>query len=156
MGRHSIEKKDNSKKIILNLIVLILIAVVVSSLFVIIRKQIINRTTEEMEIYLATTIPNEKLVLKSNFSADYNKRTLFYFTDNRLVKIEIIEELENDEIYNQKKEDYSKTEDINILKLDDKNRTIYYQKLNLGSDDNLTYDEIYNKYMSIIGAYEIL
>ena len=33
---------------------------------------------------------------------------------------------------------------------------IHYKKLRLGSDEGLSYEEIYNKYMGIIGAYEIV
>ena len=46
------------------------------------------------------------------------------------------------------------TPDIEIISIDEKNFNIEYEKKDFGTDKDLSYNEIYNKYMKIVGAYE--
>lgn len=60
------------------------------------------------------------------------------------------------EYYDTEKEKYDKRTDVELIQTDDKQMIIYYRKTKLDDDEGLTYQEIYKKYMGIIGAYEVM
>lgn len=99
---------------------------------------------------------NEKLVLKSNYEENRERKITYFFKENILDEINILEKYADEETYIKERDKASKRADIELIKIDDEQLEIYYKKLKLGSDEGLLYEQIYNKYMGIIGAYEII
>ena len=99
---------------------------------------------------------NEKLVLKSNYEENREKKITYFFKENILDEVCILEKYLDEEKYINEKNKASRRADIELIKTDDEQLEIHYQKLRFGSDEGLSYDEIYSKYMGIIGAYEII
>ena len=113
------------------------------------REEIIN-TSDEI------TTKNEKLVLKSNFEDDKEKKIIYIFQDNILIEVRVLEIYNNTDDYNIQKENNAKKMNIEVIESNDNELKISYKRLNLESDEGLSYDEIYSKYMGIIGAYEVV
>ena len=76
--------------------------------------------------------------------------------ENKLNEVRISEKYTNKESYTNEKERYSKRADIEIIEIDDSKLELHCKKLNLGSDEGLSYEQVYQKYMGIIGAYEVI
>lgn len=68
----------------------------------------------------------------------------------------ILEIFMDKEEYDIKREEYIQKNDIEIVEANDEKLQICYERLNLGDDVGLSYQEIYKKYMGIIGAYEVI
>ena len=101
------------------------------------------------------TIKSERLVLKS--TKDYNKIVVYTFTDNRVSGVKIYEQFRKDGEYVDAIEKYKQNGNITIIKSDDKDKSIEIEKSYFGTDANLTYDEVYNKYLvKISKAYKVV
>lgn len=157
MGKHFAKKEKNKNNKIMLLCIILLISFVFCGVLLInydvnngfIYKQItdsnnsiINMTKNENK-----TVSEDTDVLKIKSNSDYDKVIEFIFNNNKLSNMVIEEKFETDEIYKKKKEIYNVSSEFNIIEVDDANRYIKYEKLNLETDENLTYDEIYNKYL---------
>ena len=112
--------------------------------------------TEENIIENEKTIENEKIVLSSKNNYGDRKITIFEFKENKLSAIRIYETYSTEETYNANKELANLREDIEGLNTNDEKLAIYYIKVDLGADKDASYQDIYNKYTSILGAYEII
>ena len=111
-------------------------------------------TVKDVKFY-EKTIKGEKLVLKNK--NDYNKVTIFEFDNGQIKQIYIYEVFENNEKYEEAKEKYQKSKIFELIKLDDNTLLIEVKRINVGDDIDLSYEEIYDKYLvKIIGAYEIV
>ena len=157
MGKHFAKKEKNKNNKIMLLCIILLISFVFCGVLLInydvnngfIYKQI---TDSNNSIINMTKNENKKVsedtdVLKIKSNSDYDKVIEFIFNNNKLSNMVIEEKFETDEIYKKKKEIYNVSSEFNIIEVDDANRYIKYEKLNLETDENLTYDEIYNKYL---------
>jgi len=157
VGKHFAKKEKNKNNKIMLLCIILLISFVFCGVLLInydvnngfIYKQItdsnnsiINMTKNENK-----TVSEDTDVLKIKSNSDYDKVIEFIFNNNKLSNMVIEEKFETDEIYKKKKEIYNVSSEFNIIEVDDANRYIKYEKLNLETDENLTYDEIYNKYL---------
>lgn len=154
MGKHSMEKKNkeiNKKSLIIMCIIIILIIV---SILVTQNKDMFKIQKNE-SVNNWKTVEGEKLVLKSKL--DYNRIIEYSFENNILKTIKIYEQYEDDEEYEEKKKTYNLIEDINLLKVDDKNLSIEIENKKLGEDEGLSYEEIYDKYLNqLIDVYIII
>lgn len=154
MGKHSMEKKKkeiNKKSLIIMCIIIILIIV---SILVTQNKDMFKIQKNE-SVNNWKTVEGEKLVLKSKL--DYNRIIEYSFENNILKTIKIYEQYEDDEEYEEKKKTYNLIEDINLLKVDDKNLSIEIENKKLGEDEGLSYEEIYDKYLNqLIDVYIII
>lgn len=152
MGKHSIkkEKKNLNKKRLL--IILVLIILVISGVFIIRNKDVFKNNTSAQNL---KTIEGEKLVLKSN--SDYNKTIEYTFENNIVKTVKIYEQFEEEGKYKEKKDAYNLSNDINVIKADDKELSIEIEKKDLGTDEGLSYDELYNKYIvRLIDIYTVV
>ena len=156
MGKHEKEKeKSNFKVFILILAIIIVVGLLA---YITIKplyrnnNQGINKETSEVKN--AVTDEGKKLVFKSN--NDYNKKIEYYFENDVLQSVKIYEQYEEKEQYEKMILTYSDREDIKIIKENSEELSIEIEKKDLGSDEGLTYQEIYDKYTGIIGAYEIV
>lgn len=159
--------RDSEKKSYKKIIVF-LISIIIIFLFVLCKdsifiknidtnpKEDIIEKEEPVSIDEDITLENEKLVLKSNYEENKKRQIIYSFKENKLNEVKILETYTNEESYTNEKEKYSKRADIEIIKIDDEQFQIHYKKLNLGSDEGLSYEQIYQKYMGIIGAYEVI
>ena len=157
MGKHSIEKTEKNKKILKILIILIILVLVCIGIYFIIRNKdlIIKNNSIGNYTVKTKTIENEKLVLKSN--ADYNRYIEFIFENKVISKLRIYEQFENKDEYEEKKSEYEAQDIFKIIYKNDKKQILEIQKLDLGTDEGLTYEEIYDKYINqIIGSYEVV
>lgn len=106
-------------------------------------------------ILKSTTIEGEKLVFKSTSG---NTRIMEYtFENNVLNKVKMYEQFKDEEIFNKTKENYKKREgkDIDILNINEEEKSIEIEKKDFGSDTGKSYEETADKYLvQIIGAYE--
>ena len=155
MGKHSTEKKKPNKKVIILTIILIVI-IGIGSFFIYQYRDLIfqNNGKERTYTIRSKTIEGEKLVLKSN-SGD-SRYVEFFFENNKLSKLKIYEQFEDEDKYEEKKEEYSSYDIYRITKKRDKKLILEVEKTDLEEDEGLTYDEIYDKYVNkIIGAYEV-
>lgn len=160
-GKHEKkEKKSKSKILIIFIILVILILLVIlgwaKHFYNIYNKSDDNINIEFSNINSQTTIENKQLVLKSNYEEDREKRIIYHFKNNKVEKIIVYEKYENKNLYEDQKESYNERTDIRINKIDDENLQICYEKIDFKTDEGLSYEEIYKKYMGIIGAYEVL
>lgn len=151
MGKHSKEKiKINFGKY------LVLIFIVISLIAFIIGIKVMNK--DEKEINFKTeqlkTIEGEKLVLKSN--SEYNQIIEYYFENGIVSKVKIYEQFETKEKLQDKEQEYVLAEDISRIIVNEEDLKIEIEKQVLGSDTGLNYQEIYDKYMGILGAYEVI
>ncbi|MBO4816492.1 MAG: hypothetical protein J5507_06355 [Clostridia bacterium] len=102
------------------------------------------------------TKKNKRLVLESNYETNKQQKLIFNFTNNKLKEKNIYEKYLNEEEYQNQKEKITKTDIYSILQCDDNTLEIYYKENNLKEEYNLTYQDIYNKYIGIVGAYNVI
>ncbi len=153
------EKRINIKKIIFLIVILLFFILGLWKNRITIKeriKQDFSKTNEEVKIEDETTKENERLVLKSKYEKNKEREIIYTFKDNVLNEINIIEKYTSREDYDKEKEGYSKNKNIELIKNDDEKMMIYYKKSKLKDDEGLSYEQIYKKYMGIIGAYEVL
>lgn len=167
MGKHS--KQVRKRKVKLNiryLLVIIIIAILIATGIYIYRnkdsiKNIIfkenNKTNNTSKlsdsIINDVSIENECLVIKS--LTDYNKIIEYKFENNNLKTVIIYEQFEENQQYENKKKNYEEQENIVIKEANEQNLSIEIEKRDFGSDKDLTYEQIQDKYLvQIIGAYE--
>lgn len=168
MGKHSIVQKKIWKNYLI-FICLLVIALIVALLYFenknFFNKSKVNNANDEKNIEQDINdnykelenfegIENEKLVFKSKM--DFSKYIEYEFDNNILKKVIIKEQFEDERKYNRKKHNYELLEDINILKSNDNDYTLEFEKMDLGDDEGLNYEQIKEKYITIPGAYEIV
>ena len=152
MGKHSLEKEKNRKRVMPYIILAITLIIIMIVVGVLIKNRNIGND-EFISIKQSTTIEGQKLVFKS--TSAFNKIMEYTFEDNKLKTVKVYEQFENDQDFKTLKEQYQNREDIKILKIDEKEKSIEIEKLDFGSDKDKSYEEIYDKYLvQIIGAYE--
>ena len=110
----------------------------------------------QIEIDNEKTVENEKLVLESNYEKNRVQKIIFNFSNNELKEKNIYEKYEIPEDYFKQKEKINDVSIFETIKLNDETLEIYYKDLNSKEDYNKSYEEIYNKYMGIIGAYNVI
>lgn len=150
-------KKENSSRLSKTIIVIILLTIVsIIGVYIFLSKSKITENTIKEDYNIVDlqekSVEGEKLVLKSVY--ENNKIIEYIFNNNKLTKLKIYERYTDIEKFNDAKESYSNREDIEIISIDEKNFAIEYEKKDFGTDKDLSYNEIYNKYMKIVGAYE--
>lgn len=153
MGKHSVEedKKINKRNL---LIIVFLIVIIVIGALAIRNKYMLKINSNKLSKDLKT-IEGEKLVLKSN--SDYNKIIEYIFDKGTLKTVKIYEQFEEEEKYKEKKNTYNLLNDINVIKVDDKELSIEIEKKDFGTDKELSYDELYNKYIDkLIDIYTVV
>lgn len=167
MGKHS--KQVKKRKVKLNiryLVIIIIIAILIVTGIYIYRnkdsiKNIIfkennkpNNTSKLSDsIINDVSIENECLVIKS--LTDYNKIIEYKFENNNLKTVIIYEQFEEKQQYENKKKNYEEQENIVIKEANEQKLSIEIEKRDFGSDKDLTYEQIQDKYLvQIIGAYE--
>lgn len=100
-----------------------------------------------------TTIENETLVIKSLF--EYNKIIEYKFEENTLKTVIIYQQFEEQEKFENKKSSYEKQDNIIIKNINESELSIEIEKTEFGTDTELSYEELCDKYLvQIIGAYE--
>lgn len=162
-SKHMKENGKNYKKVII-----LLMIIIIAFLVILCKDRILVKETDKDQkenIILDqkniiteedTTIENQKLVLKSNYEENKERKIIYIFKENKLNEVRISEKYTNEESYTNEKERYSKRADIEIIEIDDSQLELHCKKLNLGSDEGLSYEQVYQKYMGIIGAYEVI
>ena len=79
----------------------------------------------------------------------------YTFKENKLNTVKIYEQFANIEDFEKEKKKYQDNENIIILKADEKEKSIEIEKKDFGSDKDLSYEELCDKYLvQIIGAYD--
>lgn len=154
MGKHSIkkEKKNFNKKRLL--IILVLIILIVAGVFIIQNTNLFKSKNNTLAGNLKT-VEGEKLVLKSN--SDYNKIIEYIFDNDKLKTVKIYEQFEKEDKYKEKKDAYNLANDINVIKTDDKDLLIEIEKKDLGTDEGLSYEQLYDKYIvRLIDIYTVI
>lgn len=161
-SKHMKENEKNYKKIII-----LLMIIIIAFLVILCKDRILVKETDKDQkeniildqkniIKEDSTIENQKLVLKSNYEENKERKIIYIFKENKLNEVRISEKYTNKESYTNEKERYSKRADIEIIEIDDSKLELHCKKLNLGSDEGLSYEQVYQKYMGIIGAYEVI
>lgn len=167
MGKHS--KQVKKRKVKLNVrylvVTIIIVALIVVGIYAYINKDSIkniifkensklNNTSKTSDsIINDVSIENECLVIKS--LTDYNKIVEYKFENNSLKTVIIYEQFEEKQQYENKKKNYEEQENIVIKEANEQNLSIEIEKRDFGSDKDLTYEQIQDKYLvQIIGAYE--
>lgn len=103
-------------------------------------------TTGEMQ--------NQK-VLELKSLSEPNKTIKYKFEEDLLKTVETKEQFEDEQQFEMKRRNYEENLNINIVKIDEKNKILITQKKDLGTDNNLSYEQIYDKYLiQMIGRYE--
>lgn len=120
------------------------------------KKDDIFENEEKLIIKDEYSVENEKLVLKSNYEENKEKKIIYIFEQNVLSEVKVLEKYPIKEYYDTEKNKYAKRLDIELIQTDDEQMIIYYKKTKLESDEGLSYEQIYKKYMGIIGAYEVI
>jgi len=101
----------------------------------------------------STTVENEILVIKSLF--EYNKIIQYTFEEDTLKTVIIYQQFEEQEKFKNKKASYEKQDNIIIKNIDEKELSIEIEKTEFGTDTELSYEELCDKYLvQMIGAYE--
>lgn len=154
-GKHTRKKNNKNFKLIFLLLLMIAVILLIGDKNF---KQIPEKNDDIIfsEIDNHKTIEKEKLVLQSNYEENRVKKIIYIFKENILNEVIVFEKYNDMNEYSMKKENYYNRTDINVTEINDKDLYIYYKKLELRSDEGLSYDEIYSKYMGIIGAYQII
>ena len=146
------------RKVIIMISIVIGVLILLLALFFIQKKYHIfssKITKDIIEIKEEKTIEGKRLIIKDN--AEYNKLIEFEFENNIVSRIKIYEQFETEEEYEKAKESNKYINSINILRQNDKERFIFIEKTDLGTDKDLSYDEIYYKYLvQIIDAYKVI
>lgn len=168
MGKHS-KEKEKKKIPLAKIIIIVLIIVIVAFIYnyrekLNLKNNILNikdsiigirKTSIENTIKNAKSIENEKLVMKSNNA--YNKIIQYDFKDNTLTNVSIYEQFDNEKDYETAKNNYNNLNSIEIVNTNDNELSLVIQRKQFGTDENLSYEEIYDKYLvQIVGAYEII
>lgn len=157
MGEHSEEKTkkkiDLKKELVALLLIIVLVFGINFALSYIKTQKEDNTKTAGIET--SKTIANQKLVMKNN--SEYNRIIEYTFENNIVRTIKIYEQFENKEDYESKKETYKLMQNVNIVKTDDETLSIEIEKKELGSDEGLTYEEIYERYINkLIDIYTVI
>lgn len=167
MGKHN--KENEKRKYIKPIIILFAIIVIVGLLaffaikyseniksFIATFKGQKNTTNLTFQtIKNDTSIEHEKLVLKS--TSEYNTIVEYVFEDNKAKTVKIYQEFEQKEEFNKKKENYEKQDDYKILYVNEEANSIEFERKDLGTEKELTYEELSDKYLvKILGAYNKL
>lgn len=153
MGKHSVEKerKINYKLLLFFLIIILLLL----GLYFLRNNIEINNKTSNTSISEAKTIEGKKIVVKS--TSDFNKIIEFDFKKKILSSVKIYEQFELQEKYKEKKKNYEFDDTTNITYFDDNKFILEIEKTDFGTDEGLTYEQVYDKYVvQIIGAYEVI
>lgn len=146
MGKHSEEKKGINKKwLIIIIAVIILVAVGITATILIIKYKPNFDNQNTTSIKDEKTVEQEKLVLRSNL--DYNKIIEYIFENNIVKTTKIYEQFEQKETYESKKQIYSITPSINIIKQNDEEQSIETEQPVIEEEKDLSYEEICNKYL---------
>lgn len=152
MGKHSEGKKKINKKVLIIILCVIILAVIAGLL---IQNKNWFNAKSNTSIENIKTIENERLVLKNN--SDYNKIIEFDFEDNKVKTIKIYEQFEEKEKYEEKKNTYKIAQDINLIEANDKNLSIEIERKDLGADEGLLYEQVYDKYINqLIDIYTVI
>ena len=107
----------------------------------------------EDSIKNSTTVENKVLVIKSLF--EYNKIIEYTFEEDTLKTVIIYQQFEEQEKFENKKASYEKQDNIIIKNIDEKELSIEIEKTEFGTDTELSYEELCDKYLvQMIGAYE--
>ena len=157
MEKHNEEKPKKKINFQRELVALLLIIVLVFGINFALSYRKIQKEQETIttSIIDSKTIANEKLVMKNN--SEYNRIIEYTFENNIVKTIKIYEQFENKEGYESKKETYKTMQDINIISTNDEILSIEIEKKELGSDEGLTYEEIYDKYINqLIDIYTVI
>lgn len=167
MGKHN--KENEKRKYIKPIIILVAIIVIVGLLaffaikyrkniksFIANLKEQKNTTNLTFQtIKNDTSIEHEKLVLKS--TSEYNTIIEYVFEDNKAKTVKVYQEFEQQEEFNKKKENYEKQDDYKILYVNEEANSIEFERKDLGTEKELTYEELSDKYLvKILGAYDKL
>lgn len=159
MGKHSAEKekkKINLKKEIIA--ILVIIDLVFGINFILSHRNVQEEQKNiglKSEIKTSKTIEGEKLVIRSN--SEYNRIVEYTFENNILKTVKMYEQFEEKEEFEQKKNNYSMVDNIEIININEEELSIEIEKKDVGSDTGKSYEEIYDKYLvQIIGAYQII
>lgn len=157
MGEHSEEKTkkkiDLKKELVALLLIIVLVFGINFALSYIKSQKEDSAKTAGIET--SKTIANQKLVMKNN--SEYNRIIEYTFENNIVKTIKIYEQFENKEDYESKKETYKLMQNVNIVKTDDETLSIEIEKKELGSDEGLTYEEIYERYINkLIDIYTVI
>lgn len=167
MGKHN--KENEKRKYIKPIIILVAIIVIVGLLaffaikyrkniksFIANLKEQKNTTNLTFQtIKNDTSIEHEKLVLKS--TSEYNTIIEYVFEDNKAKTVKVYQEFEQQEEFNKKKENYEKQDDYKILYVNEEANSIEFERKDLGTEKELTYEELSDKYLvKILGAYNKL
>lgn len=143
-------KEKHSKKIVIWIIVIIILGTIGTLVFLN-REHIKNK----LEDILATNLEQEQQVLTLKSLSEPNKTIKYKFKDDYLNTIEIQEQFEDEKQFEMKKNSYEESSNINIVKINEKDKVITIQKKDLGTDSGLSYNQIYDKYLvQMIGEYE--
>ena len=150
------EQEEKKKKhILLIVLCVILIAIIAAAVIYFLKNPIIFNTTMTEPVQNAVTVEGKKLVFKSNY--DYNKKIEYFFKEDIVDTIKIYEQFEEKEKYETMLLIYNEREDIEITRQNEEELSIEIQKKDLGTDADLTYEEILNKYsVDMIDAYEVI
>ena len=150
--------KFKKKKYLIILLIVTIVIVLAVSVYLIQKKyhifssQIIKQIIRIKE---GKTEEGKILIIKDKTA--FNKIIEFEFEDNIVKRINIYEEFEDQNTYEIAKQSYNYLKSVNILKESDKELYIFVEKNDFGTDTNLTYEEIYDKYLvQIIDAYELV
>lgn len=157
MEKHNEEKQKKKINFQRELVALLLIIVLVFGINFALSYRKIQKEQETIttSIIDSKTIANEKLVMKNN--SEYNRIIEYTFENNIVKTIKIYEQFENKDGYESKKETYKTMQDINIISTNDAMLSIEIEKKELGSDEGLTYEEIYDKYINqLIDIYTVI
>lgn len=159
MGKHIKEEPNKDKHSLKKLLTIVIIIFAIALIACLIMTIIFQKGTrpEEKNNYISIknnkTIEGEKLVFKS--TSKYNKIMEYTFKENKLNTVKIYEQFANIEDFEKEKKKYQDNENIIILKADEKEKSIEIEKKDFGSDKDLSYEELCDKYLvQIIGAYD--
>lgn len=154
MAKHSYEEKQNNK-IVITIIILLVIILVAAIGWIMKKNYDWFNIKNDTQIEKTKTIANEQLILKNNSD---NKIVEYVFEDGKVRTIKIYEQFEKKEDYEEKKNTYEISKnDINIINTDDKKLSIEIERKDLGEDEGLTYDQVYDKYVNqLINIYTVI
>ena len=155
MGKHSMKKERNYKKVFIIIICVLILAAGIYAAYYVVKKY--NNNINEKYTYSISSRTEEgnKLVLKDN--SVYCRYIEFTFNDNTLTGESIYEQFEEKNKYENKKNNYELQKAFNLTKFDDDKLVLEVEKQDLGDDTGLSYEDIYDKYVNqIIGAYSVM
>lgn len=163
MGKHSKKTKNKSIKIKAKYLVAILVIaiLIIAGIYIYQNKDSIKNMIPKEDNKISNvsikddvSIENERLVIKS--LTDYNKIIEYKFENDKLKNVIIYEQFEDKEKYENKKQNYElQQENITIKEANEQNLSLEIEKKDFGTDTELSYEQIQNKYLvQIIGAYE--